>query len=157
MTADVWYEGFTPGTLLRSGPRTVLAADIDRFAALTGDRHPVHMDDAFARAAGFRQRIAHGLFGLALMEGLKAGIGGFERSVTASLGWDAVRFHAPLEPGDTVLLELEYLSRRPSSRPGLGVAVERARLLRADGTELTTGRHAVLLRMAPRGGGDAAE
>lgn len=146
---DIWYEDFCPGTVLRSAPRRLAAEEIDRFAALTGDHHPVHMDDAFARAAGFSQRIAHGLFGLALMEGLKAQIGGFERSVTASLGWDEVRFHAPLMPGDTVHLELEYISRRPSSRPGLGVAVERARLIRADGTALSSGVHAVLLRMRP--------
>jgi acyl dehydratase len=147
--SDIWYEDFVPGTVLRSAPRTITAGDIDRFADLTGERHPVHMDDAFARAAGFRQRIAHGLFGLALIEGLKAGLGRFEASVTASLGWDAVRFHAPIEPGDAVHLELAFVSRRPASRPGLGVAVERGRLLRADGTALTSGDHTILVRKRP--------
>lgn len=154
MTADIWYEDFIPGTLLRSPPRRVTTADIDAWADLTGERHPVHMDAAFARAAGFRGRIAHGLFGLALIEGLKAGLGVFERSVTASLGWDGVRFHAPIEPGDAVRLELELVSRRPSRRAGLGVAVERGRLLREDGTLLTAGEHTVLLGMRP--GGEAA-
>lgn len=37
------------------------AAEVDRFAALTGDVSPLHMDDAFARARGFRGRVVHGL------------------------------------------------------------------------------------------------
>ncbi len=153
MSGDIWYEDFGPGTVLRSAARVVTLDDIDRYADLTGERHPVHMDEAFARAAGFPGRIAHGLFGLALIEGLKAGMG-FERSVTASLGWDAVRFHAPILPGDAVHLELDCVSRRPSKRPGIGVAVERGRLMRADGTLLTSGDHTILLRMRPDAGAE---
>lgn len=149
MTGQIWYEDFTPGRVLRGGVRRIALADIDAWAALTGERHPVHMDEAFARAAGFRGRIAHGLFGLALIEGLKAELGCFERSVVASLGWDRVRFHAPLEPGDEVRLELELVEKRTSSRPGRGVATERGRLLKADGTLVTSGDHAVVLLMRP--------
>lgn len=150
MTAQIWFEDFIPGTLLRSPPRLVTLADIDRYADLTGERHPVHMDEDFARAAGFRGRIAHGLFGLALIEGLKAGLGCFEQSVVASLGWEKVRFHAPLEPGDEVHLELTLLTKRPSSRPGRGVAVERGALVKADGTLITSGEHTIILVSKPQ-------
>ena len=44
-------------------------------------------------------------------------MGGFERSVIASLGWDKLRFLAPLEPGDEVQLRLELLDKRVSSKP----------------------------------------
>jgi 3-hydroxybutyryl-CoA dehydratase len=37
-------------------------ADIDRFAALSGDRSPLHMDGDFARARGFRGRVVHGAY-----------------------------------------------------------------------------------------------
>ncbi|HWK45648.1 MAG TPA: MaoC/PaaZ C-terminal domain-containing protein [Stellaceae bacterium] len=149
MTEQIWFEDFTPGTILRSPPRLITLADIDGYAALTGERHPVHMDEAFARAAGFRGRIAHGLFGLALIEGLKAELGCFERSVVASLGWDKVRFSAPLEPGDTVHLALELVDKRPSSKPGRGIATERGSLIKADGTVVTTGDHVVVVLCRP--------
>ena len=149
MTEQIWFEDFIPGTVLRSELRAITTGDIDAYAALTGENHPVHMDEAFARASGFRGRIAHGLFGLALIEGLKASLGCFERSVIASLGWDKVRFSAPLEPGDEVRLELELVEKRESSKPGRGIAVERGRLVKADGTLVTSGDHTVILLCRP--------
>src|SRR5215212_3865347 len=38
----------------------VSEADIDAFASLSGDINPMHVDAAFARARGFRDRVAHG-------------------------------------------------------------------------------------------------
>lgn len=149
MTAQIWFEDFTPGKVLTSPSRTITLSDIDRYADLIGERHPVHMDEEFAKAAGFRGRIAHGLFGLALIEGLKAELGCFERSVTASLGWDNVRFHAPLEPGDEVHLRLELVDRRMTSKPGRGLATERGVLVKAGGTEVTSGDHKIFLLCRP--------
>lgn len=150
--AQIWFEDFEPGAVLMSGARTITLADIDAYADLTGERHPVHMDEEFARAAGFRGRIAHGLFAVALLEGLKAEIGCFERSVIASLGWDKIRFTAPLEPGDSVHLKLELVEKRESSKPGRGVAVERASLVKADGTVVAAGDHTIILLRRPARG-----
>jgi len=41
--------------------RTVAAADIDAFAAVTGDNNPIHLDEAYAQATPFKGRIAHGM------------------------------------------------------------------------------------------------
>jgi acyl dehydratase len=148
---QIWLEDFVPGTELVSPPRLITIADIDAWAELTGERHPVHMDDAFAREAGFSGRVAHGLFSLALIEGLKAEIGCFERSVIASLGWNDVKFSAPLYPGDTVHLRLILFSKRESSKPGRGIAVERGILVKQDGTETASGSHVVVLLARPGG------
>ncbi len=149
MSAQIWYDDFTPGTAQLSDPRRITLDDIDRYAALTGERHPVHMDDDFARAAGFDGRIAHGLFSLALIEGLKSTMGLFQRSVTASLGWDNIRFTAPLYPGDDVHLRLEFIERRMTSKPGRGLAKERGILLKSDGTEVVSGDHMIFLLCRP--------
>jgi acyl dehydratase len=111
------------------------------------------MDDAFAQAAGFAGRITHGLFNLALIEGLKAGLGCFDRSVIASLGWTDIKFSAPLLPGEAVHLRLEFIDRRPTSRPGRGLATERGFLVKTDGTEVVRGDHVILLVNRPAGGG----
>ena len=41
--------------------RELSGADIDAFAEASGDHNPLHTDAAFARAAGFPDRIAHGM------------------------------------------------------------------------------------------------
>lgn len=148
---QIWLEDFVPGTTLTSPSRLVTAADINAWAALTGERHPVHMDDGFAREAGFRGRVAHGLFSVALIEGLKACIGCFERSVIASLGWNNIRFTAPLYPGDEVHLRLTLVSMRESSKQGRGIAEERGVLVKDDGTEVVSGDHVVVLLSRPPG------
>lgn len=39
---------------------TIRAADVDAFAALSGDFNPLHVDDDYARSQGFPSRVAHG-------------------------------------------------------------------------------------------------
>jgi len=57
--------------VLRSALRLITLDDIDRYAALTGENHPVNMDANFVCDAGFCGRIAHGLFGLASIGGIE--------------------------------------------------------------------------------------
>ena len=42
--------------------RVVTAEDVKAYAEAGGDRNPLHLDDAVARAAGFPGIIAHGMF-----------------------------------------------------------------------------------------------
>jgi acyl dehydratase len=72
----------------------------ERYAAASGDDFAIHLDDEFARKVGLPGRIVHGLCTMAF-----AG-----RAVLEAAGVDdpravrrlAVRFSAPLFPGDTV-------------------------------------------------------
>ena len=41
--------------------KTVTEADINGFADVTGDKNPVHLDEAFAAKTMFKTRIAHGM------------------------------------------------------------------------------------------------
>jgi len=40
----------------------ISAAEIDRFAELSGDASPLHVNDAFARRRGFERRVVHGAY-----------------------------------------------------------------------------------------------
>lgn len=44
----------------------VTEADVDRFAALSGDVSPLHVDAGFARSRGFGGRVVHGAYLTAL-------------------------------------------------------------------------------------------
>lgn len=79
--------------------KTVTEADITLFAGVTGDMNPVHLNDEYAAATVFKQRVAHGM--------LSAGF------ISAVLGTrlpgpgcvylsQSLKFKAPVWIGDTV-------------------------------------------------------
>ena len=45
-------------------------ADVDRFAAVSGDVSPLHVDEGFARSRGFGGRVVHGAYLTALVSRL---------------------------------------------------------------------------------------
>lgn len=142
---NMLYEDVVVGETFRSASRTITKDDILQFAAVTGDDHPLHVDEAFCRESGYDSLIAHGLFGVALMEGLKNKLKIYERTSIGSLGWNDIKFLKPLLPGDTVHLEITFSSKRRSSKPKRGVVAETIKLLNQDGVVLTRGEHVTLM------------
>lgn len=96
-------DRFTPGQRATL-TRTITEEDIQAFAALTGDRNPLHLDEAFARRTRFQGRIAHGLLTASLISAVLGtqlpGAGGIYLGQT-------LRFRRPVRPGDTVTAEVE--------------------------------------------------
>lgn len=93
--------------------KTIEAADIAAFAALSGDRHPAHLDEAYARASAFGRPVAHGMLTASLLStsnGLLLGTPG-AISVEQSL-----RFLRPVFAGDTITATSEVVELFPSSR-----------------------------------------
>src|ERR1044071_880742 len=74
-------------------------ADIEAFADVTGDRNPVHVDEAFAQQTRFGRRIAHGMLTASLISSVLANKLPGEGSVY--LG-QTLQFVAPVFPGDEV-------------------------------------------------------
>lgn len=78
---------------------TVGGADIDRFAALSGDASPLHTDADFARRRGFDDRIAHGAYLAALASRL---VGMSLPGRNALLLKMDMSFVAPVVPGTRI-------------------------------------------------------
>lgn len=79
--------------------RTITPEDVAAFGDLTRDYNPVHYDQRFAQAKGYRAPISHGL----LVGGMLCEIGG-------QWGWLATQMHfrflRPVYSGDTVTATL---------------------------------------------------
>ena len=112
-------DALAPGDWYETGETEVTAAKIDAFAALTGDRFEIHMDDAAARSHGFPGRVAHGLLVLSLLDGLKNEAPVQLRAV-ASLGWDW-SFRRAVFIGDRLRARIEVRATRPVKDPGRGI------------------------------------
>ena len=117
-----------------SPARTVTESDIALFAGLSADFSPVHSDAAYAARGVFARRVAHGLLGMSLAEGLLSRTPGQE-APAAAWEWS---FDAPLFPGDTIHAVAEP---EPASRRDDGAACERVTVYRHDGNAIQRGRH----------------
>ena len=98
------------GDTLRTANRTVSVADIEHFAAFTGDNFYAHMDDEAARASPiFEGRVAHGYLILSFAAGLF--VDPDPGPVLANTGLEELRFLTPLYPGDSMRVELSVKSK----------------------------------------------
>lgn len=84
---------------LPSLERVVTREDVREYADASGDQNPLHIDDDFARTAGFPGVIAHGMF---TMSHLATCIVRWAGGVSA-LAKLRVQFRAPVFAGETIV------------------------------------------------------
>lgn len=102
--------------------RTVTETDNVMFTAMTHNPAQLHLDEEYCRTeTEFGQRLVNSAFTLALMTGVSVGDTTLGTAI-ANIGWDDVRFPAPVFHGDTLHFETEIHALRPSaSRPNAGI------------------------------------
>lgn len=84
--------------------------DVIRFAEITGDKNPIHLDKFYAEQSGFGERIAHGMLTASLISavlGIKLpGPGNIYVS-------QSLKFRAPVKFGDVIEAEVEVVEKVP--------------------------------------------
>ena len=89
--------------------RRVSSRDIELFTELTGDRNPLHYDEAAAGASRFGGLIVQGGITSGLLNAVVAEDLPGPGSVFLHVEWD---FKAPVRPGDEITAEVEVLEAR---------------------------------------------
>ena len=84
--------------------RTVTPADLTDFADVSGDRNPLHMDEAYAESSPFRGRVAHGML---LGAWISALLGEQLPGPGAIYVSQSLTFRRPVRIGDEVLTRAE--------------------------------------------------
>ena len=112
--------------------RTITSEDVEAYAAITGDRNPLHFDAAFAAATKAGGLIVQGGLTTGLFNALVAMELPGPGSVFLHQAWD---YPAPVRIGDTVTAEAEVVEAR-ADKP-----ITRLRCVarRDDGTEVLRG------------------
>ena len=92
-----------------SRTRLVRSEDIELFTELTGDRNPLHYDEAVAARSRFGEIIVQGGVTTGLLNAVVAEDLPGPGSVFLHVDWS---FKAPVRPGDEITAEVEVLEAR---------------------------------------------
>lgn len=101
--------------------KTVSESDVYLFAGITGDLAPNHVDEEYMRATPYGRRIAHGALLIGFMSTASTMMverhGRLAQGETpVSLGYDRIRFTAPVFLGDTITVTYTIAEIDPSRR-----------------------------------------
>ena len=144
-----YFEDFSVGDRFRSPSKTLTDAHFLFFAGMTGDAHPLHYDDEYARQHRFGRRLAHGLL-LTSMTAVGASTLApiIEGSIVAFVE-QTTRYLGPAFIGDTITPEHEIvaLERKRSA----GLLTLRVTLTNQRAETILDGQHKYLIayRKAP--------
>jgi len=143
---QLFLEDFSKGQTFAGEPRKITAADVLAFAALTGDKHPIHYDDEYAKTTWFGRPIVHGLHLMALTALGAAPISErLEQSMIAMLEQQA-SFQKPVFKDDTLRpqFEIEGIAHRPGRE--WGTLAIKVRLINQRDETVLEARHVYRIR-----------
>ena len=106
-----YFEDFEVGKKLDAGKYKVSRNEVVEFAQ-KWDPQPIHIDDESTRSphGGI---IAPGCYIISVAILLVNGVDA-KPEVIAAIGWDEIRFHLPVRPGDELGLTIECIDKRDS-------------------------------------------
>lgn len=144
---QLYFEDFAIGDRFQSPSRTLTDAHFLFFAGLTGDNHPIHYDEEYARKTLFGGRVTHGLLLMAMTAlGASPVSHRLEASMIAFVEQDC-RFLKPVLLGDTVYPSHEVTALEPKKDRGLIRFA--TRITNQRGETVLEGHHAYLIRRRP--------
>jgi len=107
--ASAWPRGAPKLGDRAERTRQVTARDIERFTDISGDRNPLHYDEAAARASKFGEIIVQGGVTSAILNAVVAEDLPGPGTVFLEVSW---KFKAPVRPGDAITGAVEVLEVR---------------------------------------------
>jgi 3-hydroxybutyryl-CoA dehydratase len=136
VSAALRLADMTPGDKLPARSHRVEQATIDRYARVSGDFNPLHIDPAFAAQTAFGKTIAHGMMTLAFVS---AAIEVWAGLAWAKAGTIDITFLAPVFPGETVTITAEVAEPTAAGEVSLRIACT------ADGRSVLVGAAKIAL------------
>src|SRR5229473_2718423 len=106
---DAWPNGAPRLGQKAERSRHVAARDIELFTEISGDRNPLHYDEAAARATRFGGIVVQGGVTSAILNAVVAEDLPGPGTVFLNVSWS---FKAPVRPGDTITGQVEVTAVR---------------------------------------------
>ena len=129
------YRDLIVGTEFVGTARTLTESDLSIACMVSGDWHPIHADEVYAKRRGLRGRLFHGSFGLFVATGLATKLPHFSDEIIGATGLREWSYRLPLYVGDTVHVKTTIMSKRMTSDSRRAI-VERSLFLINDRSEV---------------------
>ncbi len=151
--AGLWFDELSVGQIFDHAiRRTVTETDNLMFSTLTHNPAALHLDAEYMKDSDFGRIIVNSTFTLGLMVGVSVGDTTLGTAI-ANLGWDEVRFPAPVFIGDTLSIQTEVAELRESkSRPHAGIVTFIHRAYNQDGVLVGSCKRSGLQHKRPADG-----
>lgn len=117
IAGEQYFEDFALGDVFRAKPVSVSEAEIIEFARRY-DPQPFHTDKAAAAKSQYGGLIASGLQVMAVSFASLIEAGFVRGGGMGSPGLDEVRWHRPMRPGDTIVMQARVIEIKPSTTRG---------------------------------------
>jgi acyl dehydratase len=155
-TKQLFLEDFAPGQIFAGASRHITQEDVLAFAALTGDKHPIHYDDDYAKTTQFGRPIVHGLHLMALTALGAAPLSEQLKDSMVAMLEQRAAFQRPVFKDDTVRSQFEIESAVPRLERDWGILTIVVRLINQRDEAVLEARHVYRIRrrsgVAARGG-----
>lgn len=139
------------GANYKSHGRTLTETDLSLSCMLTGDWHPIHADEEFARTTPMGKRILHGPFGILLAAGMSTHMPEFADPVIGATGIREWTYRGPLTVGDTIHIETTIESKRITSDGKRAIIERRMKVINQAGKAVQEGIVGTMVRLATTG------
>ncbi len=144
-----YFEEFAVGDVFVTPGRQITAEDIRRFADLTGDHNPIHVDPDFAARSIFGTCISHGPMMVGITFGLLSRLDLLDGTIIAlkAIEWS---FNAPIKAGDDVHVRAKVTDTRASRRaPDRGAVTFAINIVNQDGSTVQVGSATGIMARRP--------
>jgi acyl dehydratase len=111
----VLFSELVIGSEFVGAGRTLTESDLSISCMISGDWHPIHSDETYAKRRGLPGRLFQGSFGILIATGMATLLPHFSDDIVGATGIREWTYRAPIVVGDTVHVRSIILSKRVTS------------------------------------------
>jgi acyl dehydratase len=144
----VFFHELVVGSEFIGAGRTLTEADLSIACMVSGDWHPIHSDECYAKEHGLPGRLFQGSFGIFIATGMATKLPHFSDEIVGATGIREWTYRAPIFIGDTVHVRSVILSKRITSDGRRAIIERTLSLINQNSTVVQEGIAGAMVRLS---------
>jgi len=145
----VLFNELVVGSQFVGTGRTLTESDLSIACMISGDWHPIHSDENYAKARGLPGRLFQGSFGILIATGMATALPHFSDEIVGATGLREWTYRAPLFVGDTVHVRSVILTKRVTSDGRRAIIERTLSLINQKDAVVQEGIAGTMIRLKP--------